>query len=145
MFVFSFILSFVYSLFLFPKDRSTTNTELSNDNNNNNNSKLVIMERIARFLSFEQPLRNIIVISGIIAFLVFTPLVSFISGKTIRIATPINVFKYEKIETPSLPEKKVEGILVSEQNNILYISSKNDFKLIRVKDESFKTQQIQPK
>jgi len=146
----SFILSFIYSYLLFPEDRSSANTKLNDNNNNNNddneNLRVEVMVRITKFLApLEQPLRNMIIILAIIIFLVFTPLVSSLSGKTIRVVTPNDAFKYEKINTPSLPEKKVEGILVSEQNNILYISSKNDFKLIRIKDESFKTEEIKSK
>ncbi|MCY7753162.1 hypothetical protein MOC99_20025 [Bacillus haynesii] len=159
--LFSIILSSVYSYF-YLKHRESSNTDSNNplnnntnnnsNHNNNNDSKkkkyleIEMIDKIAKFLApLEQPLRNIFIISAIICFLVGTPMVSSLSGKVIRVVTPTNAFKYEKIETPSLPEKKVEGILVSEQNNILYISSKNDFKLIRIKDESFKTQELQPK
>ncbi|GIN67630.1 hypothetical protein [Bacillus sonorensis] len=139
----SFILSFIYSFYLYPKLWWTNNNSNTAINNDQNNHKIKKMFEL--LISSPKPMSIIIVVLVTTAFLLFTPMFSYYSGKVIRVATPPNTFKYEIIETGSLSSKKVEGILVSEQNNILYISSKNDFRLIRVKDESFKTEESRSK
>ncbi|MEH7674746.1 hypothetical protein, partial [Bacillus pumilus] len=74
-------------------------------------------------------------------FVVIIPLISKEIGKLMRTVTPDTSLKYELIHS-SYSEKPIEGILVIDKNEILYISTR-EAQLIRIKDEKYRTEPVQ--
>lgn len=74
-------------------------------------------------------------------FVVIIPLISKEIGKLMRTVTPDTSLKYELIHS-SYSQKPIEGILVIDKNEILYISTR-EAQLIRIKDEKYRTEPVQ--
>ncbi|MEK3857294.1 hypothetical protein [Cytobacillus sp. FSL H8-0458] len=80
----------------------------------------------------------IILLILLLGIYVMTPRVSIYAAKLVRTYTPLSEIKYESIIIKDLEGKrlKLNGLVVTEQNNVLYISNTN-WKLEQVKTDYY--------
>lgn len=130
------ILSYFYAKIypqLWPK------SEIANTSHDNAQEKNLMVTDFVKHINKKKPTTVLPVLTFfILAFVVSTPLISKETGKLMRTVTPYTSLKFEKISSSYL-KTPIEGILVIEKNDILYISNKEG-QLIRIKDEKYKTE-----
>ncbi|MGN7279621.1 hypothetical protein ACTHP2_00510 [Bacillus altitudinis] len=134
------ILTCYYSK-LYPKFWPKGEIANNKDYKQGKDEKFKITEFIRLINKKEPALLIPILIIFLLILVVYTPIISKETGKLMRTVTPDTSLKFEQIHS-SYSKEPTEGILVIENNEILYISTR-EAQLIRIKDEKYKTEPLQ--